>query len=618
MTHWLDQVEEKVRSLFKHKSTISYSDVQDVLVTSDRLIDREDISDLLESIPECADIRAAEKYSTIAASYTIPNANQLMRIHEYIEHARPSLDFLVHCFYRIGHAAAFIRENSIHVLTPYMFYITNILCKADGPILIAIPQIAESSRGVLYNPRISHGPFASSNLLLLGTSRGMSRIGEPGAENQLVLYKEGPQFDMDALKSLLLSVSSSKHVKEMHPTIWNKKARNHDACVWKMPLLVLLILFYHSSNEHRVCHLINSILDPATTHNDLNSTTEFPNIPTRHRNIVPRPAQFSVDREARLVSVKDSASTQEMLSFQLYPFKVNYTMKDLKGYTMRAHDIIFLGLQKFIQEMDNDTIYSTDYIELPNNDETFLTIVHRLKEIEKHLNSKVRLLIIPLSLGKQYSHANLLIIDLYRLESEHYEPHGWHYMGLAHEDFQKKVKSIVERAFPWIKKHYTPMEYGPCIGIQSTEFVWDKEKFEEGYCEVWVLIYAVHRILYPDIPRSDLLSLIKSSTSHGHYENPPKPVRLLRLLYETISLGDTNSFEYARRAAAWLSDVHKLNDESGWRSKRYALPQPKQDTIPISIQGSLSKSSSKSKSKSKSRSKSRSRSRPMSQSRSSV
>jgi hypothetical protein len=579
---------------FSKKSAIPYRDVQDVLISPDSFI-YANVPELLASIQECGFFKStAKKNELVAATFQITKADQLGPIREYVEDVRPTLDFLLDCFHKIGHAAAFIEKNVTAVLIPQMFYLPNILCTPDGPIIIPLP----SSTDVPDNIK----NYAARAPLLIGTSTGLKRIIKKKSGTKS-LYKQGAVFDMPFLKKLLMNVSSRKHVQEAHPDIWNEIGENHHSCLWKMPFLILLISYYHKTSAGDVCHLINAVLNPATTYRDLNPE-QFSSYASRHRTMLVHPSEVFSPKE-RGIKLHDAGE------FKLFPFKTKYTIEELKKYKERPFDAIVLGIEKFIQDRGDRSIQYTNFIEIPRNDDLTL-LIENLKELQRYLTPEIRLLVIPLYfwpwVDKELPHANILIIDTHRLESEHFEPHGnAFYKEFGHTiDPQQKLSAALKKAFPWIKHHYTPMDFEPSVGLQFCELVLYRYPFEDGYCETWSLVYGIHRILYPDIPRENLMKLLLEHTSTIVYENQPSGI-LASISRQSRStrmfLGNTNAFEYARHAAAWLVNAINERNRWDWNITMHKLSLADSPRDRVFVRGSLSKSRSRSRSRSRSQSK---------------
>jgi hypothetical protein len=549
---------------------------------------------LLDSIPHCKLGRPPLSAARFAAS----NIHPVTTMRQYIEKHRPPLLFVINCFFRIGQTADVVLKLSSEFdiklfQLNYMFNIENMLCRPDGPIIIPVPGMMADVDLTTYEAFDRVVP----NLVRVGQGKyfKLGKSTDPKSDSNHSL-------DMQTILDVLLKVSSRKHIETHHQELLTYSDTHHKDLIWKLPMLFILVIYYHKSNRGDVCRLINTVLQNSTTYLTLLEQHMLPSHVARNR--VLRVASGSPVLPPRQSSSQE-LSTQAAIEFQLYPFKVNYTIQDLQEYPALTKgtevDVVLLGIDKLVSELGDDSVFVTSDLVMEHSHLN----KSRLKEISRLITPNIRLIIIPIQYGTFTSgHSNLVVIDVLRRESEHYEPNG----AVAY--IAELVETVIRYAFPWIENHYTPIDYEASCNLQDSEKIRYAKEYEKGYCLTWSFVYAVHRILYPNISRSDLIKLLMDHTTRAVYEMPTQP----KLMDRWFSAGNINRFEYARRAAAWLVDVYKTYPS--WQETRLAFP-PVKDVF--SVEGSLSRSSrSKSKSKSKTKSnnaKSHSRSNmPMSRS----
>jgi ankyrin repeat protein len=131
------------------------------------------------------------------------------------------------------------------------------------------------------------------------------------------------------------------------------------------------------------------------------------------------------------------------------------------------------------------------------------------------LKSNKRFIIIPIGIEmKEGSHAGYLIYDDKLKEIERFEPYGGvlslygtHYdASLLDEKLESKFKTVDENI-----KYISPYDYLPKISFQLFDII-DKGKKKigdpYGFCALWSIWYIDNRIMYNDIPRKKLTSIL--------------------------------------------------------------------------------------------------------------
>jgi ankyrin repeat protein len=147
------------------------------------------------------------------------------------------------------------------------------------------------------------------------------------------------------------------------------------------------------------------------------------------------------------------------------------------------------------------------------------------KVIQNHKRKNIRYIIIPigieLSLG---SHANYLIYDFVKNETERFEPYGaGFYFRFNYNpdllDFilESKLKSL----FGEDMKYFRPKDYLPKIGFQIIDS-YENNKYKKigdpgGFCALWCIWYAEMRIQHPEIERIKLVDKLINSFRYYNY-----------------------------------------------------------------------------------------------------
>ncbi|AYV80901.1 MAG: hypothetical protein Harvfovirus9_31 [Harvfovirus sp.] len=145
------------------------------------------------------------------------------------------------------------------------------------------------------------------------------------------------------------------------------------------------------------------------------------------------------------------------------------------------------------------------YIE--SNDEIIVPLNFK-KEIELCSNARfiyTTFIITRTTDVKQLSHANMLIIDLFKKTIERYEPFGKSIPGDTYKSnfaFSKKIDERIKKVISYLNLNFTyisPIDMAPIKGLQSIADAYD------GMCITYSLMYLQLRIMNPDINQSDII-----------------------------------------------------------------------------------------------------------------
>jgi len=112
---------------------------------------------------------------------------------------------------------------------------------------------------------------------------------------------------------------------------------------------------------------------------------------------------------------------------------------------------------------------------------------------------------------QSYSHANMIIIDLFNKTIERFEPHG-KFNSYNHRysdsDINKKINQILKHIGLSNYKYLPPTKLSPPIGLQTIADAYN------GMCVTYSLIYLHLRIMNPDVNQKELVNyLIKKKST---------------------------------------------------------------------------------------------------------
>jgi hypothetical protein len=268
--------------------------------------------------------------------------------------------------------------------------------------------------------------------------------------------------------------------------------------------------------------------------------------------------------------------------FRLLPFEPMYTYDDLKEYFahLSTYQQVLLTLDSFfsVTKIPYAVCVQNDIKIGEGTEEEVAYAIDTLKaQVAKCMFPQIRFIIIKVSIlfhrnGQRRGHANVLVVDRLKKESEHYEPHGRRYLGEGHDDNVKDLTSrsrfiilavqrIAYNVFPWIKIHHQPHESW-CKTLQGITGRSGEQAFELGYCYVWFLIYMFHRIVFPDLTIAKLVDNIRTSLVNRNFEDVGNAISVME---------ENPALEYERRVAAWLVRIRKnpVEKKVGYIGKKY-------------------------------------------------
>ena len=159
----------------------------------------------------------------------------------------------------------------------------------------------------------------------------------------------------------------------------------------------------------------------------------------------------------------------------------------------------------------------------------FNTVEYIYKQYKKCADNGY-MLVVPMTIGKKNTHANMLFFNPFLKAIERYEPHGARTQipkksGYSSEDYDKQIEKHILKAFQeqepnanWV--YISPSKSCPTkttlygkVGEQAIEgYEGEKEKriddfwFKEvgGYCCMWSFYMMELRLKYPKVPMSEL------------------------------------------------------------------------------------------------------------------
>ncbi len=106
--------------------------------------------------------------------------------------------------------------------------------------------------------------------------------------------------------------------------------------------------------------------------------------------------------------------------------------------------------------------------------------------------------------GDQFSHANIVVIDLFKKTIERYEPYGKSVLHDENNVFTKKFDNRFTSILRYLNMdnyvYMSPIDLSPQIGLQSVSDAYD------GMCITYCLMYIHLRIMNPDVTQSDIIS----------------------------------------------------------------------------------------------------------------
>jgi hypothetical protein len=145
-----------------------------------------------------------------------------------------------------------------------------------------------------------------------------------------------------------------------------------------------------------------------------------------------------------------------------------------------------------------------------------------LKKLKKCVRSEKRFVVMPfVTLGfektKSFAHMNIIIYDTVNNTVERFEPHGkmnYAFDAPDQQRFDDKINADLKQFFneklniPGLV-YISPSEYCPSFGLQYRQDreseVYNEINGLKSFCATWSIFYSMHRLLNPDMDKSDLI-----------------------------------------------------------------------------------------------------------------
>ncbi len=192
-----------------------------------------------------------------------------------------------------------------------------------------------------------------------------------------------------------------------------------------------------------------------------------------------------------------------------------------KKYNSDNHDLIMqsIGYDKFYQMIYDLYSMSLSYL-YPTTPWLILWKDRNLHYIHKDLfsivsklskDSKIRFIMIKISLivSIQFTHANMIMIDLKDNSVRRFEPYGINAVN-DEEYLDNYLKENISEALNKKVKYYRPNDYLEITKFQSVSNdnvnEYRKSGDPMGYCLAWCLWYVELKVNNPDIPEIDLIN----------------------------------------------------------------------------------------------------------------
>lgn len=213
-----------------------------------------------------------------------------------------------------------------------------------------------------------------------------------------------------------------------------------------------------------------------------------------------------------IVSLEEYLATEVSLGPKAYPSRINYNYQDYENI-FNYFMIVFLKFKKFkIMCVPNFILKYKKYINRTalaynvKDDIIYHSNHMRHEMLNCSRKENVRFIfftfIIIWDNKSKLTHANIVIIDLFKKTYERFEPYGNLAKNIENKLdnlFDQKVREIINmKSF----KYIPPCNISPAIGIQ---------KIADSYCGMCITIsmmYLHMRILNPDISQKKLVTFI--------------------------------------------------------------------------------------------------------------
>ena len=208
-----------------------------------------------------------------------------------------------------------------------------------------------------------------------------------------------------------------------------------------------------------------------------------------------------------------------------------------KNYNADNHDLIMqsIGYDKFYQMIYDIYSMSLSYL-YPTTPWLILWKDRNLHYIHKDLfeiieklskDKKIRFIMIKISLivSVQFTHANMIIVDLKDNSVRRFEPYGISDVN-DEEYLDNYLKDNISKALNKKVKYYRPNDYLEITKFQSVsnDHMNDYRKSGDpmGYCLAWCLWYVELKLNNPDLPEIELIETAsKKITKYYKKSNNP-------------------------------------------------------------------------------------------------
>lgn len=230
------------------------------------------------------------------------------------------------------------------------------------------------------------------------------------------------------------------------------------------------------------------------------------------------------DRTDSFISINDFLANEHSKGPLADPADIHYFYQNYENINNFIHTLITkLGFEEIICKPDtslkykhNNISYITSNAMLYDYDDDKLVLAHDFKDnlIECMNNDKRFVYFILMLVAKEhptFSHANIIIIDLYKKIIERYEPYGKYSRldknNIIGPELDHKFENILLKYFKLREyKYLSPAKISPPNGIQS------KADAYKGMCVTYSLLYFQLRIMNPDISQHDIITYITKKT----------------------------------------------------------------------------------------------------------
>jgi ankyrin repeat protein len=250
------------------------------------------------------------------------------------------------------------------------------------------------------------------------------------------------------------------------------------------------------------------------------------------------------------------------IPFQKY-YEKNYKLDNLKlamqainynNYYIIMYDILSFTtyylynlLPSLILWRTKDLYFIHDYL---------FDIIHK-----EHKNKDKRFIMIKITLivGYQFTHANMILIDLKNYSVRRFEPYGLN--NVRDERYLDKIlEEKISKALGKSVKYYKPADYLDLTRFQSVsnDAVIDYKKTGDpgGYCLAWCFWYIELKLKNPDLEEEELINKAADKISY-YYKNTNNPY--LYFIRDYARKLNTEKDKILRKIKINKNDFYDLN-----------------------------------------------------------